>query len=714
MKKRYVTLLFVLLSILVQAQVINFPNQNFKNRLLATSPDVNFAKNLAGAYFKIDANNNGQIEVAEAAQVSWLYARQCNTNSLVGIEYFVNLKTLHADENFLTSLDVSACTQLEFLYCDGNYLNSLNVSGCPNLKWLFCGSNNLTSLNIDNNTSLTSLDFSENMISTINTPVLTELLTLQCSYTQLEYLDLMNCTKLASAWYDNNPQLTTLLIKNGVTNTPSVYNCTSLLYVCCDESELNAFITNFSQWNYTNCSFNSYCSFVPGGSFYTFQSNTSLDLNTNGCDSFDPKYPFLKYTIASENYNGIYISDSSGESIIAVTEGDYTFTPFIENPSYFTLSSSTIPVSFPDDPSPFLHSFCITPNGNRHDLEVTIIPTSVVRPGFDATFKIIFKNNGNQSQSGSLQFNFDDSKIDYVSSSIPLSNQSQDFLYWDYANLLPFESREISLTLNVNSPMETPSVNGGDDLGFSSIIYPVDIDENYVDNHSQIKLVVVNSYDPNDKTCLEGQTITPTMVGNYVHYVIRFENTGTFPAENVVVTDNIDTTKFDLNTLVPQSSSHSFVTRIINGKVEFIFENINLPFEDATNDGYVAFKIKTNPNLVIDDTFTNEANIFFDYNYPITTNLTSTTVTLLNSQDFAFDRYFTIYPNPAQDVLHVKMNEVMELNSVSIYNTLGQIVLAYPGVRELSLLDVSRLKRGAYFIKLTTEKGSAIKQFIKD
>ena len=30
--------------------------------------------------------------------------------------------------------------------------------------------------------------------------------------------------------------------------------------------------------------------------------------------------------------------------------------------------------------------------------------------------------------------------------------------------------------------METPAVNGGDDLGFSSIIYPVETDENYIDN----------------------------------------------------------------------------------------------------------------------------------------------------------------------------------------------------------------------------------------
>jgi hypothetical protein len=81
----------------------------------------------------------------------------------------------------------------------------------------------------------------------------------------------------------------------------------------------------------------------------------------------------------------------------------------------------------------------------------------------------------------------------------------------------------------------------------------------------------------------------------------------------------IDLAKFDIATLVPLKSSHDFFTRINGNKVEFIFENINLDFNDATNDGYVVFKIKTKPTLVVGNTFTNNANIYFDYNFPITT-----------------------------------------------------------------------------------------------
>ena len=69
----------------------------------------------------------------------------------------------------------------------------------------------------------------------------------------------------------------------------------------------------------------------------------------------------------------------------------------------------------------------------------------------------------------------------------------------------------------------------------------------------------------------------------------------------------IDLSKFDISTLIPTDASHSYITKISEGnKVEFIFENINLPFEDANNDGYIAFKIKTKPTLVVGDSFENK------------------------------------------------------------------------------------------------------------
>ncbi|TDR25486.1 putative secreted protein (Por secretion system target) [Flavobacterium cheniae] len=174
----------------------------------------------------------------------------------------------------------------------------------------------------------------------------------------------------------------------------------------------------------------------------------------------------------------------------------------------------------------------------------------------------------------------------------------------------------------------------------------------------------------------------------------------------------IDLTKFDIATLVPLKSSHDFYTRINGNKVEFIFENINLDFNDATNDGYVVFKIKTLPSLVLGDTFTNNANIYFDYNFPITTNTYTTTVAALSTQDFDFGAYFTLYPNPAKDVLNIQTKQDLEVNSIEIYNQLGQIVMATTNA--INSVDVANLASGTYFVKVNTEKGSANAKFVKE
>jgi uncharacterized repeat protein (TIGR01451 family) len=266
----------------------------------------------------------------------------------------------------------------------------------------------------------------------------------------------------------------------------------------------------------------------------------------------------------------------------------------------------------------------------------------------------------------------------------------------------------------VNSPVDVPPVNSGTVLNFTASIEGSLPDELPGDNAIALTQIASNSFDPNDKTCLEGNTITPEMVGKEVHYLIRFENTGTANAENIVVKDMIDTTKFDINSLIPIDGSHPFETRISNtNKVEFIFENINLPFDDANNDGYVAFKIKTKPTLVLGDTFSNTASIYFDYNFPIITNTATTAVALLANQDFSFEDYFKIYPNPVNHVLNIDMKQAIEVTSINIYNTLGQIVLIIPNAQQKKSVDVSSLKTGNYVLKINSDKGTSNVKFIK-
>jgi len=680
--------------------------------------------------------NDNLITTLDVAQNQNLLSLQCSSNQLTILDITQNLelKWLNCSYNQITSLDVSQ-NSLIFLYCDQNQITSLDVSQNNILRKLGCSYNQLTYLNTTQNPLLEYLSCSDNQLSTLDFSQNLQLEVLNCSDIPLTLIDLSQHVFLKSLYCSNNQlstldlsqnsklnrlvcndnQLSSLFIKNNNQenwDNLSFNNNPNLQYICADEGDIATVQQNIITYGYTNCHVNSYCSFVPNGTFYTIQGNSKFDSNANGCDASDSNMPNQKFTFTSGALSGSLIPDESGDYTYAVQSGTHVITPVLENPNYFIVSPTSASVTFPTTTSPFTQDFCITANGIKNDLEITIIPIEVARPGFDAHYKIVYKNKGNQIANGTLSFSFDDSIMDLISSIPSVDGSGTNSFNWNFTNLNPFETREIDLIFNINSPIETPAVNGDDVLVYTATIVGA-TDETPNDNTFTLNQTVVNSYDPNDKTCLEGNTISPNMVGEYVHYVIRFENTGTFAAENVVIADVIDTTKFEINTLIPQSSSHDFFTRINGDKVEFIFENINLPFDDENNDGYVAFKIKTKSNLVVGDQFTNTASIYFDYNFPIITNTTSTTVEEpLSNQDFDFETNFTLYPNPAKDVLNFKVKSEMEVKSISIYNTLGQIIMTTIHA-ENGEINVSNLQSGNYFIKVFTDKGSSTAKFIK-
>lgn len=64
-------ILFILIAFttLCNAQIVNIPDANFKARLLEASSNNGIAISLSGGYFKIDANNDGEIQQTEASNV---------------------------------------------------------------------------------------------------------------------------------------------------------------------------------------------------------------------------------------------------------------------------------------------------------------------------------------------------------------------------------------------------------------------------------------------------------------------------------------------------------------------------------------------------------------------------------------------------------------------------------------------------------------------
>ena len=268
------------------------------------------------------------------------------------------------------------------------------------------------------------------------------------------------------------------------------------------------------------------------------------------------------------------------------------------------------------------------------------------------------------------------------------------------------------MKFNVFTP---PTVNIGDVLNFTAIITPVAGDFNTNDNVFNLNQTVIGSYDPNDISCLEGDAIALADIDKYLHYVIRFQNSGTASAINIVVKNILDA-NLDWSTLQLETVSHNSRVAIKNGNVvEFIFENINLPDENTdepSSHGFIAYKIKPKGNADVGDIFYNSADIFFDYNLPITTNIVSTMIDGTLYMEENLSQRLLIYPNPTSSILKIKANK--NVASVDIYNLLGQQMFSDKLDSMTKEIDMSRFNLGIYLVKVEMDGQFSTHKIVKE
>lgn len=721
---------------------------NLEQILIGDNPIPNFDLNGLSALKTLSITNNGVLTALDLSPAASLeqVSIVCYNLLTLDLSGLSQLSRLELMMTSVTSLDLSGLVGLEHLYCPDNQLSHLDLSGLPALMTvncennllqeitfgdsapgivhLNCSGNQLPSLDLNGFESLSVLRCYNNLLTSLDlsgTPMLTNL---DCNNNQIQILDANNCKNLE--WLIANfNDLTALMVKNGKEETVLDFQGNhDLTFICIDESQqaylenrFNYYLVLFGEtFDYAaQCVVNSYCSFVPGGSVHYVNGQSRVDVDADGCSAADIAYPHLRFDVTDGTVAGSFTADGSGNYSLPLAETIHEITPVIvENPGFFTVSPSSFSVNFPLDGLSVTQDVCIQPNGSHQDVEVVLIPVDPARPGFDATYRLLYRNKGTIAMSGDVKLTFPDELADFISAVPSATALAGPDISWSYANLQPLESREIDIVLNVNSPSDVPAVNVGAQLDFFARIQPFEGDELPLDNGSGLKQIVVGAIDPNDKTCLEGEIINPDSAGQYVHYLIRFENTGNYPAENIVVLDVIDAQKFQLESLVPLTSSHLFRIERVDNRVEFIFENVNLGFEDDGNDGFVAFKIRTNPNLVNGDSFGNAASIFFDYNLPVVTEPATTVLQALNAGGVSAIGNFRLYPNPANSSISIDPIASIEIRSVEIYDALGNRVVSVPNFRSGQNIDVTRLKTGVYFVNVTSEKGNSSAKFVKE
>ena len=155
--KNVCILFFLILCNVASAQIINFPDSNFKNALVNTkcvdtnddsSPDAD-----------VDLNNDGEIDVSEALMVTNLRLNNIYISNVSGLEEFRNLEELYFGFQIdVKNYDFAVHAKLELLEFV-NYGNSYVLKNCKSLNDLKVTIfNNCIKLEIQNNPKLSKLN----------------------------------------------------------------------------------------------------------------------------------------------------------------------------------------------------------------------------------------------------------------------------------------------------------------------------------------------------------------------------------------------------------------------------------------------------------------------------------------------------------------------------------------------------------------------------
>jgi uncharacterized repeat protein (TIGR01451 family) len=277
-------------------------------------------------------------------------------------------------------------------------------------------------------------------------------------------------------------------------------------------------------------------------------------------------------------------------------------------------------------------------------------------------------------------------------------------------------------TFNVVCSLPT-SIPLGSMLAFTTNVYPSAgyFDFQTANNFDSYHQAVVGSFDPNDKKCdPEGLgLIGEVLHGERLHYRIRFQNTGTASAVNVVVQDTIDVS-MDMSTFVTERSSHAYDVVVQGRVVTWKFSNIMLP-DSGTNEpashGFIEYAISPNSGLADGTVVTNSADIYFDFNQPVITNLTNHTYvsSLTTIEDIQSQSDLVLFPNPTDGVLQINIRngQITGPTSLTVFDFLGREVIHMKDFNWQDKIETEPLPPGSYYVRIKHSGNSWMGRFVK-
>ncbi len=257
----------------------------------------------------------------------------------------------------------------------------------------------------------------------------------------------------------------------------------------------------------------------------------------------------------------------------------------------------------------------------------------------------------------------------------------------------------------------------GDLLTVSAYITDFGIDCDTSTNSFTETNPIVGAIDPNDILVFprgDGSEgfIAKTQV---LRYKIRFQNVGTYFAQNVKVSNEVPA-NLDMNSIHNVVSSHDYTVKQIGNQMVFMFKDILLPDSSENllaSNGFIEYSILPKQDISRGSMIQNSAEIVFDYEDAIATN---TVINTIKYNSELVQNKVLIQPNPVKyqttimlELTRDRYVNLQRIERIEIYNILGYLmgVQVYGIEVQRAQLKTDGWLPGCYLIKVYNSEGQS-------
>lgn len=254
--------------------------------------------------------------------------------------------------------------------------------------------------------------------------------------------------------------------------------------------------------------------------------------------------------------------------------------------------------------------------------------SGAARPGFELQYGLALRNL-TPSNSGNITVTMQlDPALGYIAATPTPTAVAGSTLTWNQTALAGYQ--QCSITIRTQVPADVSLL--GTELVSTAAVSSVITDGNLANNTAVNTRTVTGSYDPNDKLAYASggsTTLYDPSQDEWIDYTIRFQNTGSDTAFNVIITDTL-LADLDPGSIEIGAASHAFIWAFVGQRtLKFWLLNLQLPhsaINEPGSHGFVSFRIRPRSQLAPGTQLINRANIFFDFNPPIITEPSVLTV----------------------------------------------------------------------------------------